>query len=155
MLRAMAEGASSTKKGILIGCGVALALGVCGIGSCFAFCGGGMYYAIQQTEAPAAAGRAFLTALGNDDMAGAQANMSGPYRARVTPERLKQLAAEHTTLKGISDITFGQRGIDDSGAKLGGTVTSPSGTTGVELELIEEGKAWKVDRASVAGLPLE
>ena len=153
----MAEGARSTKKGMLIGCGIALALGVCGFGSCLAFCGGGAFYLVQQTEAPANEARAFLSAFSQQDITGALSHTSTDYRARVSAERMKALASEHApALKDFTDVTFGQRALSGShAAELGGTVTSPSGVTGVEFHMVEEGKAWRVDAASVAGRPLE
>ena len=152
----MAEGTSSTKKGILIGCGIALALGVCGIGSCFALVGGGAFFAFQQTEAPANEARAFLTALSKQDIPEALRHTTAAYQARVPAARLKALAHEHGALAGFTDVTFGARSLSGShAAVLGGTVTSPSGVTGVEFHMVEEGKAWRVDSGLVAGRPLE
>jgi hypothetical protein len=153
----MAEGTSSTKKGILIGCGIALALGVCGIGSCFALCGGGAFYLMQQTEAPASEARAFLSTFSQEDIPGTLSHTSAGFKARVSEERLKQLASEQApALKGFTDVTFNQRAITgEHAAQLGGTVTSPTGATGVEFQMVEEGKAWRVDAASVAGRALE
>ena len=56
----MAEGSTSTTKVLLIGCAVALALGVCGVGSCLAFVGGGAFWAYEQLDAPAQEAKAFL-----------------------------------------------------------------------------------------------
>jgi hypothetical protein len=153
----MADGQTSPTKYILIGCGIALALGVCGVGSCMALVGGGAFVAWEQTEAPAAEARRFIEALGKGDPRAALEHASKGYRGRVTPDQLKAaLERSGASLAGIRDITLPGRAISTEGAQVAGTVTtSAGGQVGVELQLVEEGDQWRVDAARVAGSPLE
>jgi hypothetical protein len=155
MVRAhMADGQTSPTKYILIGCGIALALGVCGVGSCLALAGGGVWYAVEQTEAPAAEARAFLNAIAKGDADGALTHASAGYKGRVNAERLRTVLATHP-LKAITDITFSGRRIDTNGAWLAGVVTTEAGETGVEVTVVQEGELWRVDTIRLAGEPLE
>lgn len=153
----MAEGEkSSATRYILIGCGLSLLLGVCTIGSCFAFCGGGMYYVYEQTEEPAAEARAFLEDLGKNDLDAAFARTSRSYRARVTKERLGEALAARGGLGTIRDITLPSRSLSSEGeAHLAGTIRADEAEIGVELVVIKENDAWRVDSVRLAGVPLE
>jgi hypothetical protein len=154
MVRPMADAPKSPAKYILIGCGIALALGVCGVGSCIALVGGGAFFAFEQTEAPAAEARAFLHALAKDDIDGALGHASSGYKGRVNAERLKVSLAGRG-LKDITDITFASRNINPQGAWLAGTITTKAGETSVEANVVKEGDAWRVDTLRLAGEPLE
>jgi hypothetical protein len=151
----MAEGQASPTKYILIGCAIALALGVCGVGSCLALVGGAGFFAWEKTEAPAAEARKFVEALGKGDAKGALEHASARYRARTSPERLgAALAASGVSLAGIQDVTLPSRGISDRGAQIAGVVTTAAGQVGVELFVVEEGGLWRVDQVSLNGEPL-
>ena len=154
MVRGMAEGQTSPTKYILIGCAIALALGVCGVGSCVALLGGGAFFAFEQTEAPAAEARAFLNALAKENADEALKHASAGYRGRVRAERLKESLAGRG-LKDITDITFSSRNITPQGAWLAGTITTKTGELGVEANVVKEGEGWKVESLRLAGEPLE
>jgi hypothetical protein len=152
----MAEGQASPSKYILIGCAIALALGVCGVGSCLALVGGAGFFAWEKTEAPAAEARQFVQALGRGDPKAALEHASLGYRGRTSPERLSAaLVASGASLSGIKDITLPSRGITPEGAQVGGVVTTTAGQVGVEFLLVEEGGLWRVDQARLAGTLLE
>jgi hypothetical protein len=127
---------------------------VCGFGGCLAFCGGGTYYMVLQTEAPANEAKAFLTAFGKGDIPGAQSHMSAPYKQKLSAELLASLAAQHPDLSEIKDFTFGHRALTPEGATVGGAMTTASRVTPVMVALIQEGKAWRVDEVAIDDVPL-
>jgi hypothetical protein len=150
----MADGQTSASKYILIGCGIALALGVCGVGSCLALVGGAGFFAYEKTEAPAAEGRKFLQALEAGDVPGTLSHVSKGFKARTDPEQVRQsIQSVGEGWPAITDISFIARGLTPDGAHLNGVLTTSQGRVAVELELVEEAGQWRVDQAALGGEP--
>ncbi len=142
-------------KYILIGVAITVGLGVCGVGSCVALVGGGAFWAYRELDAPAQEAQRFLADLGSGKFDAARERTSKAFRARHTPEAFTALMKTQPALVEHRSMTLPSRGLINERAQLGGVITTATGTTGVELELVEEGKAWRVDLLRVAGMPVE
>ena len=146
---------SQALKYILIGVAITVGLGVCGVGSCVALLGGGAFWAYQELDAPAQEAKLFFNELAAGKLDAARERTSKRFRAAHTLAVFEELVRSQPALLSTRDVTLPNRGLVNGRARLAGTLTTRSGTTGVELELVQEGQAWRVDLLSVAGTPLE
>lgn len=143
-------------KYILIGVGITVALGVCGVGSCVALVGGGAFFAYQALDAPAQEANQFLEDLAQGRIDQARERTSKRFRAAHTLDAFRTLVQQHSVLlEKHQSISLPGRGLINDRARIGGVLQQASGQVGVELELVEEGGTWRVDLLSVAGEPVE
>ncbi len=145
---------SQALKYILIGVAITIGLGVCGVGSCVALLGGGAFWAYQELDAPAQEAKLFFTDVAQGKLDAARARTSKRFQAAHTPEAFAELIKTQPTLLTTRDVTLPNRGVVNGRAQLAGVLTTSNGSTGVELELVQEGKQWKIDLLSVAGTPV-
>ncbi len=146
---------SQALKYILIGVAITVGLGVCGVGSCVALLGGGAFWAFQELDAPAQEAKLFFTDIAAGKVAAARERTSKRFRAGHTLQRFEELVQAQPPLQTTRDVSLPNRGMMNGRARLAGTLTTSSGTTGVEIELVEENKQWRIDLLSVAGTPLD
>jgi len=143
-------------KYILIGVGIAVALGVCGVGSCVALVGGGAFWAFQALDAPAQEAKLFLDDLSQRRLDQARERTSSRFRSAHTLEVFEALMKEQPGLLGRhDDVSLPSRGVVNGRARIAGTVRGPDGQVGVEFVLVEEAGKWRVDELRVAGTPVE
>lgn len=143
-------------KYILIGVGITVALGVCGVGSCVALVGGGAFYAYQALDAPAQESSLFLEDLAAGRLDQARERTSKRFKAAHSLDAFRALLQQHSVLlEKHQSIALPSRGLVNDRARIAGVIQQTSGQVGVELELVEEGGKWRIDLLSVAGEPVE
>jgi hypothetical protein len=81
--------------------------------------------------------------------------MSGTYQASHTPQTLQMAASQIPAMTQQTDSTFTSRNIDMTGARLEGTLTTPSGAVPVQVTLIQENNHWYISTVTVQGVPLQ
>lgn len=79
------------------------------------------------------------------DPAKAYAACSSTFKAATSEASFRAFVASHPELYGAADLTFSSRSFRNGVVRLRGHTTSATGvTTPIELQLIEEGGAWRV-----------
>lgn len=125
-------------KKIAIGCGVLILAFVLFIGGLL----GVVWWA---TAGPEEAVRAFLAAAAAGDYEKAHDYFAVPLKEKQPLEEFRAGAERTPSLFAITDSSFNNRSIDETGAKLSGTVTLEAGTTvPASFQLVKEGDQWKL-----------
>ncbi len=144
-VRQMPAGPAGAKKGrspffwIAIGCCGCLLL----VAIVAGILGGGVYMA---TKGAADAGHAWLGAVREGRTDEAVSGLSNGYRERLTRAEFREIAS---TIQRSTDATFFSRSVENERAKLAGVLTGPAGSQPIEITLVKEGDAWKVDDVSL------
>ncbi len=142
-------------KYILIGVAITVGLGVCGVGSCVALVGGGAFWAYQALDAPAQEAQRFFGELRRGEIDRARQRTSARFRSVHTLAAFEALVRGQPGLLTSRDVSLPSRGMRNGRAHLAGILTTDAGKSGVEIELVQKGQGWQVDRLTVAGTPLE
>lgn len=134
-------------KKLAIGCGViALALVV--------FVAAIIGFVWMATAGPEAVVQDFLAAAAAGDYEKAHDHFAAPLKEKQPLDEFKDAVADTPSLFDIADSTFSNRSIDQTGAKLSGTVTLKAGTkVPASFQLVKEGDAWKLIAYHVGSEP--
>ena len=125
-------------KKIAIGCGVLLlAIAV--------FVGALIGVVWWMTAAPEEVVRNFLAAAAAGDYQKAHDYFAVPLKEQQPLDEFRAAVAKTPSLFAITDSSFTNRSLDETGAKLSGTVTLTAGTTvPASFQLVKEGDDWKL-----------
>ena len=146
----MSDSEDKTKY-ILIGCGIAALIGLCGVGSCLTLFGGAAFMGYQHLDVPAKECKAVLAALRSQDIAGAYERLAPEYKQASSQAAFEASVRDHASLLQSTEDTLPQRQVVEGQALMGGFLSTPAGSTAVECELVEKGEAWQVTALRVAG----
>lgn len=135
-------------KYVAIGCGVALLLGCCIGGIGLAVCNNAL-------SGPADAAHGFFNDLRMGNHQQALTRMNGAYQATHDLTRFQQSVSAIPALTAQSDATFSNRSVVNSGAEVSGTLTTPSGSIPVTVNLTKIGEHWYIDLITVQGQTLQ
>lgn len=125
-------------KKIAIGCGVLLLAFALFIGALIGF----VWFA---TAGPEEAVRGFLAAAAAGEYEKAHDYFAVPLKEQQPLNEFRDGAEKTPSLFAIVDASFTDRSIDETGARLSGTVTLEAGTTvPASFRLVREGDAWKL-----------
>lgn len=96
------------------------------------------------TAGPEQVVRDFLTAAAAGDYEKAHTAFSAPLKERQPFEAFTAAVKQNPSLFQVKDISFSERSIDTSGAKLTGTLTLDAGTeVPATFSLVKENDTWK------------
>lgn len=125
-------------KYVALGCSGALVLVVLFAIAIFLFVG-------RLTAAPEQVTRDFLAAAARGDAAAAHGYFSAPLKERQPLDALADSLRTSPTLFDVVDVSFANREVDLSGARLSGTATLRAGTRiPVSFRLAREGDHWRL-----------
>jgi hypothetical protein len=97
------------------------------------------------TSGPEAVARTFFAAAAAGDYRAAHATFAAPLQESQPLEAFVAAAERHPSLFNVKDVSFTDRSIDLSGAKLAGTAMLASGTeVPVSLTFAREHDTWKI-----------
>lgn len=125
-------------KKVGIGCGAVLAVAI--------VLGVGIFLVVRMmTAEPERVVREFLDAAAAGDYAKAHGCFSVPLKERQPLEQFTEAVKGNPSLFAVTDMTFTERSIDGSGAKLVGAVTIRAGTrVPASFNLVKENDSWKL-----------
>lgn len=141
----MTEQRNTWLKPVLIGCGGLLALALAS--------GIGFFYLIKgATSGPEAAVKSFLAAAGEGDYARAHGHFSKPLQEVQSLASFTAGVQQNPSLFDVADTTFNERSVDNSGARLAGTLHLRAGTdVPASFSLVRENEAWKLIAYQIGG----
>lgn len=142
--RNVADSDDKTKY-ILMGCGIAVLIGVCGVGSCFALFGGAAFLGYQKLDVPAQQCKGLLLDVRENRLPDAYARMSDEYQKQVPLASFESAVRGRPPLVQAVDDTIAQRQVINGAAIMGGFLSLPTGNVPVMCELREYGGTWRVD----------